>query len=94
MTFKIEALIGGHVIIENREKNINETHQLVGTARTLQYTFSWDFVLPYHCIERETNPQNCSVPLFVPDLTEKVNFYVNISLLIMHLCNTFCIRMK
>lgn len=72
MTFTIKADIGGYLIMENREKSKNETHHLIGTTKTLQYVFRWDFVLPYHCVENKTNPEGCAEPLTVPDLTEKV----------------------
>nr|XP_034332757.1 uncharacterized protein LOC105327902 isoform X2 [Crassostrea gigas] len=72
LTFTIEAEIGGYLTMENREKEENETHHLEGTTKTLQYVFSWDYVEPYHCVEKETNPKNCMNPLTVPDLTEKL----------------------
>lgn len=71
--------------MENREKEENETHHLVGTTKTLQYVFRWDYVEPYHCVEKETNPKNCVNPLTVPDLTEKVRFFYKlIMMLIIH----------
>ena len=72
MTFTIEAKIGGHMIMENREKEINETHHLVGTSNLFQYVYRWDFVLPYHCFETEAIRETCLDPLNVPDLTENV----------------------
>lgn len=74
MTFTIEADIGGFLIMEHRENHVNETHNLIGTTKTLEYVFRWDFVLPYHCVEKETNTENCVDPLTVPDLTEQVRF--------------------
>lgn len=74
MTFTIEADIGGFLIMEHRENHVNETHNLIGTTKTLQYVFRWDFVLPYHCVEKETTPENCVNPLTVPDLTEQASF--------------------
>lgn len=74
LTFTIEAEIGGYLTMENREKEENETHHLVGTTKTLQYVFRWDYVEPYHCVEKETNLENCVDPLTVPDLTEQVRF--------------------
>jgi hypothetical protein len=73
MRFTIQADIGGHLIMENREKNVDETHQMIGTTKTLQYVFRWDFDLPYHCVELNETGQNCTDPLTVPDLTENVN---------------------
>lgn len=74
LTFTIEAEIGGYLTVENREKEENETHNLIGTIKSLQYVFRWDYVEPYHCVERETNLENCVNPLTVPDLTEQVRF--------------------
>lgn len=74
MTFTIETDIGGFLIMEHRENHVNETHNLIGTTKTLEYVFRWDFVLPYHCVEKETNSENCVDPLTVPDLTEQVRF--------------------
>ncbi|XP_052707847.1 uncharacterized protein LOC128183063 isoform X2 [Crassostrea angulata] len=71
MTFTIEADIGGFLIMEHRENHVNETHNLIGTTKTLEYVFRWDFVLPYHCVEKETNTENCVDPLTVQDLTEQ-----------------------
>lgn len=76
LTFTIEAEIGGYLTMENREKEENETHHLEGTTKTLQCVFSWDYVEPYHCAEKETNPKNCVNSLTVPDLTEKVRFFL------------------
>lgn len=73
LTFIIEAKIGGYLILENRENNVDETHNLIGTTKTLQYVFRWDFVRPYHCVERKANPKDCVDPLTVPDLTENVD---------------------
>ncbi|XP_061176006.1 uncharacterized protein LOC133184957 [Saccostrea echinata] len=70
MTFTIQATIGGHLVMENREQNSNETHYLEGTTKTLQYVFRWDFVPPYHCLENMTINGDCRDPLVVPDLTE------------------------
>ncbi|XP_061176007.1 uncharacterized protein LOC133184958 [Saccostrea echinata] len=70
MTFTIQAKIGGHLIMENRERNVNETHYLVGTTKSLQYVFRWDFVPPYHCLENIAINDDCKDPLVVPDLTE------------------------
>lgn len=75
MTFTIEADIGGFLIMEHRENHVNETHNLIGTTKTLEYVFRWDFVFPYHCVEKETNTENCVDPLTVHDLTEQVRFY-------------------
>ncbi|XP_062599618.1 uncharacterized protein LOC134261186 [Saccostrea cucullata] len=75
LSFTIVAKIGGHLVMENREKKYNETHSLVGTTKTLQYVFRWDFVLPYHCIESaKTINDDCKEPLTVPELTENVSF--------------------
>lgn len=74
LTFTIEAEIGGYLTMENREKEENETHHLVGSTKTLQYVFRWDYVEPYHCVEKETHLENCVDPLTVPDLTEQVRF--------------------
>lgn len=73
LTFIIEVKIGGYLILENRENNVDETHNLIGTTKTLQYVFRWDFVRPYHCVERKANPKDCVDPLTVPDLTENVD---------------------
>lgn len=73
LTFIIEAKIGGYLILENRENYVDETHNLIGTTKTLQYVFRWDFVRPYHCVERKANPKDCVDPLTVPDLTENVD---------------------
>ncbi|XP_078321865.1 uncharacterized protein LOC111103999 isoform X3 [Crassostrea virginica] len=70
MTFTIKASIGGYLAVENREKDENETHYLIGTTKTLQYVYRWDFVLPYHCVENETIPKTCREPLTVQDLTD------------------------
>ncbi|XP_061177042.1 uncharacterized protein LOC133185758 [Saccostrea echinata] len=70
MTFTIKAKIGGHLIMENREQNVNETHYLVGTTKTLQNVFRWDFVPPYHCLINMKINDDCKDPLVVPDLTE------------------------
>lgn len=75
MTFTIKADIGGYLTIDHREKNEHETYHLIGTTKTLQYVFRWDYVEPYHCVEKETNPENCVNPLNVPDLTEQVGFF-------------------
>lgn len=72
MTFTLEAILGGHVVIENREKNINETHHFLGTTKTLQYLYRWDFILPYHCFEVQEMKKNCTDPLTLADLTENV----------------------
>lgn len=72
MTFTIKASIGGYLAVENREKDENETHYLIGTTKTLQYVYRWDFVLPYHCVENETSPKTCREPLTVQDLTDTV----------------------
>lgn len=74
LTFTIEAEIGGYLTMEHREKQENETHNLIGTTKTLQYVFRWDYVEPYHCVKKETNIENCVNPLTVPDLTEQVRF--------------------
>lgn len=73
MTFTIEAEIGGYLTMEHREKNETEIHHLIGTTKSLQYVFRWDFVQPYHCVEKKSNHEDCVDPLTVPDLTEKVN---------------------
>ncbi|XP_062576068.1 uncharacterized protein LOC134237945 [Saccostrea cucullata] len=64
------ATIGGYLVMENREQIISETHYLVGTTKTLQYVFRWDFVTPYHCLENMTITDDCRDPLVAPDLTE------------------------
>lgn len=78
MTFTIKAEIGGYLTLDHREKKENETHYLIGTKKTLEYVFRWDFVLPYHCVEKEMSSENCVDPLTVPDLTEKVSFCHNL----------------
>ncbi|XP_056015772.1 uncharacterized protein LOC125675332 [Ostrea edulis] len=70
LTFTIQAKIGGHLVMENREREVNETHYLIGTTKTLQYVFRWDFVDPYHCVEYAETNSDCKDPLSVPDLTE------------------------
>lgn len=77
MTFTIEAKLGGHLVIENREKYINETHHFVGTTKTLQYVYRWDFILPYHCLEVQVLTENCTYSLTVEDLTENVRLCMN-----------------
>lgn len=75
LTFTIQAKIGGHMIMNNRETRINETHFLVGTTKVLQYVYRWDFILPNHCLEVSDSPQNCIHPLIVPDVTDDVMFF-------------------
>lgn len=77
MTFTIEAKLGGHLVIENREKYKNETHHFVGTTKTLQYVYRWDFILPYHCLEVQVMTENCTYPLTVEGLTENVRLCMN-----------------
>lgn len=76
MTFTLEAKLGGHLVIENREKNMNETHHFLGTTKVLQYVYRWDFILPYHCFEVQELTENCTDPLTVSDLTENVRIYM------------------
>lgn len=76
MTFTIKAEIGGYLTMDHRENNESEIHHLIGTTKTLQYVFRWDFVQPYHCVEQNANPEECEDPLTVQDITEKVNIFI------------------
>lgn len=74
LLYIINATLGAHAIILNRENNAEERHDYVGTSKVLTYTFRWDTENPYHCSVYSTR---CPQFLSVPDLTEEVSNYKN-----------------
>lgn len=76
MLYIINATLGAHAIILNRENNTEERHDYVGTTKILTYTYRWDTENPYHCSVYSNT--SCPQILSVPDLTEQVsNLLIN-----------------
>ena len=73
MIYTTEAVIGGYIVIIDREHNDRtEKYTYVGTTKTYFYVYRWDTVKPYHCIADKNLSSTCPQYLDIQDLTENV----------------------